>query len=284
MHDEGQLLADFIHDAETLTVLTGAGVSTASGIPDYRDRDGNWKHARPVQFADFVQSALVRARYWSRSFSGWARINSATPNPAHAALAALEHSGRCHWLITQNVDGLHASAGSQRVTDLHGRLDSVRCLSCDCRGTRSDWQNNLADANPDWQGRVTTLKPDGDAEITEVDGKMFNVPDCAICGGIIKPDVVFFGESVPSERVDTCVAALENTGGLLVAGSSLMVFSGFRFARLAVEIGKPIAIVNQGRTRADDMAQLKITGDCGRTLTNTVRLLGSESRPGSGLQ
>lgn len=277
MQDEGKLLARFIRDAETVTVLTGAGVSTASGIPEYRDRDGNWKHAKPVQFADFVQSAAVRARYWARSFGGWTRISSAAPNPAHAALAALEHSGRCHWLITQNVDGLHHSAGSLRVTDLHGRLDTVRCLSCDYRSARSNWQQTLADANPNWQIRVTAIKPDGDAEVTEHDGDSFDVPDCDVCGGIIKPDVVFFGERVPSKRVDACTTALRNSGGLLVAGSSLMVFSGFRFAKLALEFGKPIAIVNEGRTRADDMANLKIASDCGKTLSNAVLLLSSNT-------
>lgn len=284
MRDDGKSLARFICDAETVTVLTGAGVSTASGIPEYRDRDGNWKHAKPVQFADFLRSAAVRSRYWARSFGGWGRIDSAAPNPAHDALAALEHSGRCHWLITQNVDGLHHGAGSLRVTDLHGRLDAVRCLSCDCRSARSDWQRTLADANPNWQVRVAAIKPDGDAEIGEATGDTFNVPDCVNCGGIIKPDVVFFGERVPSERVDAGVTALRNSGGLLVAGSSLMVFSGFRFARLALEFGKPIAIVNDGRTRADDMAQLKVESDCGTTLSRTVRLLGSESRRSGVLQ
>lgn len=278
MVDDGQALAQFIGAAAPVTVLTGAGVSTASGIPEYRDRNGDWKHAKPVEFNDFVGSDAVRRRYWARSFSGWSRIRTATPNAAHTALAGLEQQSFSHWLITQNVDGLHSAAGSRRVTDLHGRLDTVRCLSCDARLPRHDWQQALAAANPAWQSVIATIKPDGDAELADDDVRAFVVPDCGECGGIIKPDVVFFGEAVPRDRVDDCVAALEQSGGLLVAGSSLMVFSGYRFVRLALEMGKPVAIVNQGRTRADDIASLKIDNECGDVLMGALGFLDRESK------
>lgn len=271
MRSDGESLADFLRRAGTVTVLTGAGVSSASGIPEYRDRNGNWKHAKPVQFADFRNSAAVRRRYWARSFAGWNRIQTAVPNAAHRALARLEQLGVCRHLVTQNVDGLHQRAGQRRVTDLHGRLDAVMCLQCGHRIDRQRWQSGLASANPGWDDRVATIKPDGDVELVAGDERSFVVPSCKLCGGIMKPDVVFFGESVPRDRVDTARDAIAGSGGLLVVGSSLMVFSGFRFARLALETGKPVAIVNEGRTRADDMAALKIEADGGNTLHTALQ-------------
>ena len=271
MHYDAEQLAEFLRRSGTVTVLTGAGVSAASGIPEYRDRDGNWKHAKPVQFADFLNSAAVRRRYWARSFAGWNRIRRAVPNGAHRALARLEQLGICHHLVTQNVDGLHQRAGQERVTDLHGRLDAVTCLACGARVDRERWQSGLEAANPGWDDRVAAIKPDGDVELVAGDEQSFVVPPCRRCGGIMKPDVVFFGESVPRERVDTVSGAIGNSGALLVVGSSLMVFSGFRFARLALETGKPVAIVNEGRTRADDMATLKIEADCGATLQDALQ-------------
>ncbi|MDX1517743.1 MAG: NAD-dependent protein deacetylase [Woeseiaceae bacterium] len=275
MHTNGEQLAEFLRRSGTVAVLTGAGVSSASGIPEYRDRDGNWKHAKPVQFADFRASAAVRRRYWARSFAGWNRILKAMPNDAHRALARLEQLGICAHLVTQNVDGLHQRAGHSRVTDLHGRLDAVSCLQCGQRVDRERWQSGLASANPDWDDRVAAIKPDGDVELVAGDEQRFVVPPCGECGGIMKPDVVFFGESVPRERVDTVTGAIRNAGALLIVGSSLMVFSGFRFARLALETGKPIAIVNEGRTRADDMATLKIEADCGATLQDALQCIGT---------
>lgn len=271
-------LAEFIATAGSLAVLTGAGVSTASGIPDYRDRDGQWKNASPVQYQDFVSRDDVRRRYWARSFAGWYRIENALPNAAHKALAGLESAGVVDTLVTQNVDGLHDAAGSRNTIDLHGRLDTVRCLSCNARQERERWQTRLADANPDWQTAINELRPDGDAEVPLDRERDFSVPDCDRCGGMIKPDVVFFGESVPRTRVDEAMGAVRRSGALLVAGSSLMVFSGFRFARLAVEIGKPVAIVNLGRTRADDFANLKLDGDCGDVLADTAEILEQGTR------
>ena len=271
MLSNARSLADFLRRAGTVTVLTGAGVSSASGIPEYRDRDGNWKHAKPVQFADFRNSSAVRRRYWARSFAGWNRIRAAVPNAAHRALAALERLGICSHLVTQNVDGLHQRAGHRGVTDLHGKLDRVTCLECGHRVDRERWQLGLESANPGWDRRVAAFKPDGDVELVTNDEESFVVPPCNQCGGIIKPDVVFFGESVPRDRVATTTESIAGSGGLLIVGSSLMVFSGFRFARLALENGKPVAIVNEGRTRADDMAQLKIEADCGDTLQDALQ-------------
>lgn len=265
-----------------MTVLTGAGVSTASGIPGYRDRDGNWTHAAPVQFRDFRNDEFIRRRYWARSFAGWNRIALARPNEAHRALAALERAGFLDTLITQNVDGLHTRAGQVNVIDLHGRLDTVRCMSCDVRMRRSEWQERLLTANPDWQSRVADIRPDGDVELREHDVLRFRVPECANCSGIVKPDVVFFGESVPKERVVESRVAVERAGALLVAGSSLMVYSGLRFARLARELGRPVAILNQGYTRADDLASLRLDGDCGAVLGDALRQLDAR-RESSGL-
>ncbi len=266
MNPDARELARFIARAGPVAVVTGAGVSTASGIPDYRDRNGDWKHARPVQYSDFVSRPEVRQRYWARSFAGWRRIADAQPNLAHEALAALEAAGRVNTLITQNVDGLHHRAGSRRVIDLHGRLQTVVCMGCGKRAGREEWQEQLAAANPSWRPDTDFFAPDGDARLRDEDVSDFVTPACASCGGFVKPDVVFFGENVPRRRVASALDALDRAQALLVVGSSLMVYSGYRFARRAAESGKPIAIVNRGRTRADDIATLKIDADCGDIL------------------
>lgn len=266
-------LADFLANARSIVVLSGAGVSTASGIPDYRDRDGEWKHAQPIQFSPFVRDEETRKRYWARSYVGWQRFSSARPNAAHQALAELEKAVDIDTLITQNVDGLHAAAGSRNVIELHGKLSKVRCLGCDAVTPRVEFQQRLQAENPHWHADVFRYKPDGDAELAEGNYRDFVVPACPVCGGIIKPDVVMFGETVPKERVSDAMAAVERANALLVIGSSLMVFSGFRFARLAAAAKKPIAIVNQGRTRADDIATLKVDDDCATALGTALRLL-----------
>ena len=267
-------LADFIGRTRTLAIVSGAGVSTASGIPDYRDRNGNWKHTRPIQYADFVAHRSSRQRYWARSLSGFSRMAGATPNAAHRVLARFEDAGWVDTLITQNVDRLHSRAGSRRVIDLHGSLDEVHCLACSFRASRHDWQQSLADANRNWQATIRQFRPDGDAELDDHDYGQFSVPDCPHCGGIVKPDVVFFGEVVPKSRVEAAMAAVERADALLVVGSSLMVFSGFRFAQRARELDKPIAILNRGRTRADDLADLKIDAQCEPALTSAAAQLG----------
>lgn len=271
MNPDARELARFMARAGRVAVVTGAGVSTASGIPDYRDRNGDWKHARPVQYADFVARPEVRQRYWARSFAGWARIANARPNRAHTALAELESAGTVDTLITQNVDGLHHRAGSQQVIDLHGRLQRVRCMGCGKTACREQWQGQLAAANPDWQADTDYFAPDGDAKLRDEDVSAFIAPDCPSCGGFIKPDVVFFGENVPKDRVASAFEALDGADALLVVGSSLMVYSGYRFARRAADTGKPIAIVNRGRTRADDIAAVRIDADCGEVLDSVSR-------------
>jgi NAD-dependent SIR2 family protein deacetylase len=250
-----------------LLVLTGAGCSTECGIPDYRDAQGQWKRPAPVTYQAFVGDAATRRRYWARSLVGWRLIGHARPGPAHHALARLEAAGRIELLLTQNVDGLHAAAGSRRAIDLHGRIDAVRCLDCGGRLERRALQALLLQRNPDWSHLVAESAPDGDADLDGLDFSGFAVPACPHCGdGLLKPDVVFFGESVPRERVEAALAALERADALLIAGSSLMVYSGFRFAQAAAAAGKPVVAVNLGRTRADDLLALKVERPVGTAL------------------
>lgn len=249
--------------------LTGAGCSTASGIPDYRDEQGEWKRRAPVMIQAFRTEHAVYRRYWARAYAGWPRLTAAVPNAAHRAFAAWEAAGSLFQLVTQNVDSLHQRAGSRAVIDLHGRLDVVVCLGCGDRTSRDDLQGAMAAANPVWRAEAATA-PDGDADIDAAVVESFVAPRCERCGGLLKPDVVFFGENVPRDRYVQASEALASADALLIAGSSLMVYSGFRFVRLAHEAGLPIAIVNRGRTRGDDLAEVKIEGDVGSTLTEAV--------------
>jgi NAD-dependent SIR2 family protein deacetylase len=260
-------LRDFIDRHLRLLVLTGAGCSTESGIPDYRDAEGGWKRAQPVMFQAFMTDLPTRRRYWARSLVGWRHFRRAAPNDAHRALARLETQGRLVLLITQNVDRLHQAAGSESVVDLHGRLDQVRCMTCSLRTPREELQEELLRRNPAWAERHAREAPDGDADLERADFSDFDIPPCAYCGGILKPDVVFFGESVPRDRVDTAMQAIQQADAMLVVGSSLMVYSGYRFAQAASAAGKPIAAVNLGRTRADDLLALKITQPCSTALS-----------------
>jgi NAD-dependent SIR2 family protein deacetylase len=259
-------LARFVSVHSRLLVLTGAGCSTASGIPDYRDAAGAWKHARPVSYADFLRSPAVRRRYWARSFVGWPQVARARPNLAHVGLARLEARGRVVGLVTQNVDGLHQRAGSRRVIDLHGRLDTVECLGCGARIARADVQTLLRRWNPGLDHLGARLAPDGDAHLEGALLDTVRVPDCPECGGVLKPAVVFFGEGVPRHRVEAATRALHAADALLVVGSSLMVYSAYRFCLAARSRGRPVAAVNRGRTRADELLALKVEGDCGSAL------------------
>ncbi|MGN6222574.1 NAD-dependent protein deacetylase [Pseudoxanthomonas sp.] len=259
--EAAERLRDWLVPFERVFVLTGAGCSTASGIPDYRDADGQWKRTPPVTYQAFTGEPLTNARYWARSFVGWPRMARSQPNAAHRTLAAWQ-GGRLSQLLTQNVDGLHERAGSRDVIDLHGRIDQVVCLGCRAVSSRAALQDRLHEANPDWHGLEAATAPDGDADLEGLDFSRFRVPSCEACGGMLKPDVVFFGENVPRDRYERALAALDVAQALLVVGSSLMVYSGFRFARIAHEAGKPIALLNRGQTRADALADLKLDADC----------------------
>ena len=269
-HDER--LHEWIARHRRVFALTGAGCSTASGIPDYRDDHGEWKRQPPVMIQAFRSQDAVYRRYWARAYSGWPRLTAASPNAAHRAFAAWEAAGALCQLVTQNVDGLHQRAGSRAVIDLQGRLDVDFCLGCGERTSRAAVQGAMSAANPRWSAKADTA-PDGDADIDAVFIESFNAPRCVQCGGQIKPDVVFFGENVPRDRYERACESLAGADALLVAGSSLMVYSGYRFVRLAHEAGLPIALVNRGRTRADDLAELKIEAEVGATLAAAVAAL-----------
>ena len=263
-------LWEFIQRHPRLAVLTGAGVSTSSGIPDYRDEQGEWKRTRPVEFRPFITRPEVRQRYWARSTLGWPIIAQAKPNAAHSALAQLEALGFVELLITQNVDGLHTAAGSRNVIDLHGSLDVVRCMQCENTQSRAELQTRLLADNPTWSEAQALVAPDGDVDI-ERDCSQFVVSDCPQCAGILKPDVVFFGEPVPRERVARAFEGVAKADALLVVGTSLMVYSGFRFAEAAASAGKPIAAINLGRTRADHLFALKIAAPADKALSEVSR-------------
>lgn len=265
-------LAEFIHRHPTLMVLTGAGVSTDSGIPDYRDEDGAWKRQQPVQHQDFMTSESTRRRYWGRSLIGWPVIRHSKPNAAHLHLAELERRQHSGLLVTQNVDRLHQRAGSERVIDLHGRADQIVCMGCGYRCERQLVHDRCFALNPAFRQYQAETAPDGDADL-EVDFSDFRIADCPDCGGILKPDVVFFGDNVPKNRVQESLDALQASDGLLVIGSSLMVYSGYRFCRYARQWQKPIAALNLGRTRADDIIDLKLHARIGETLAAALELL-----------
>ena len=261
-----------------VVVLGGAGVSTDSGIPAYRDEEGRWTQSPPMQFRDFTSSVLARQRYWARSMVGWQRMAKAQPNRAHHALAELERRDALRLLITQNVDGLHSAAGSRKVVDLHGRLDRVICLGCKKLSSREELQARLVADNPEFLGQSYVARADGDVELT-AEYDRFVLSACTACGGVLKPDVVFFGENVPAPRVQQAMASLETARALLIVGSSLMVFSGFRFARAAARLGLPIAILNRGKTRADELATLRLGGDVGELLEAALRANPHEDDP-----
>jgi NAD-dependent SIR2 family protein deacetylase len=264
-------LHDFIDRSRHLFILTGAGCSTGSGLPDYRDAEGKWKRAQPMTYQLFIGDELARRRYWARSMIGWRNFGRAAPNNTHYALARLEACGRCEVLLTQNVDGLHQAAGSRNIIDLHGRLDQIRCMGCERRSPRAAFQARLDELNPAWASIAASYAPDGDADLDTTDFSSFVTPPCLQCGGVLKPDVVFFGENVPRERVDAANAHLAAADAMLVVGSSLMVYSGYRFVQAAARAHIPIAAVNLGRTRADPLLSLKIDAPCDEALAFLLR-------------
>jgi NAD-dependent SIR2 family protein deacetylase len=274
-------LSEFIGRYSRLFILTGAGCSTESGIPDYRDADGGWKRIAPVMFQAFMGDPAVRRRYWARSLVGWRRLRAARPNDAHRALARLQQQDRVECLVTQNVDRLHQAAGSADAVDLHGRIDLVRCMSCQVRLPREDLQADLLRLNPAWAELDALTAPDGDADLEALDFSSFRTPSCALCDGVLKPDVVFFGESVPQDRVQRSMLHLMQADAMLVVGSSLMVYSGYRFAQAAALAAKPIAAVNLGRTRADPLLMLKVTRPCSAALAFLLQPAGGAQHPRS---
>lgn len=263
---QDQQLANFIERHPTLMVLTGAGCSTASGLGDYRDKSGQWKRKQPITGQLFISNEAARKRYWARSSVGWPSFSRAQPGLAHKALKQLQQQGSIPLLVTQNVDRLHQKAGHTDVVDLHGVLATVSCIDCKHKINRDDFQTELLKHNS-WLNTLNAAHaPDGDADLELDSLNSMHVPACSQCNGILKPDVVFFGETVPKTTVAHAMQGVTDSEALLVVGSSLMVYSGFRFCRHAHQLGKPIVIINDGVTRADDLATLKIDGDCGTRL------------------
>ena len=266
-------LAGFLARHSRVLVLTGAGLSTASGIPGYRDKDGVRHGRTPIQGPEFRRSEAIRRRYWARSMVGWPTMSRAEPNAGHRAIAELEAGGHLHSVITQNVDGLHQRAGSKRLIELHGNLHHVICLECQARYSRAGLQPQLERDNPELANMLAQPLPDGDAAIEPDALQDFHAPACTACGGVLMPDVVFFGDNVPAARTAQALAEMEAADALLVVGSSLMVFSGYRFCRLAAAAGKPIAAINAGKTRADDLLSLKLELPAQEVLPRLVDLL-----------
>lgn len=248
-------------------VLSGAGLSTDSGIPDYRGPTGSLRRGSPMTFQEFTGSAAARRRYWARSHLGWRTIARARPNAGHDAVARLQHRGLVDAVITQNVDGLHQAAGSSDVVELHGGLDRVVCLCCGDVTSRAGLDARLTVANPGFGADVERVNPDGDAEVPDEVLEDFVVVDCLRCGsGPLKPDVVFFGERVPPDRTERCFALVDAARAVVVLGSSLTVMSGYRFVLHASRRGIPVAVVNRGPTRADDRADVRVDAPLGDVL------------------
>ncbi|TFV53075.1 NAD-dependent protein deacetylase [Blastococcus sp. TF02A-35] len=259
-------MADLVSDGDAL-VLSGAGLSTDSGIPDYRGATGSLRRHTPMTYQTFTRDPRGRHRYWARSFVGWRQMRDARPNDGHRAVAALQTAGLLGGVITQNVDGLHQAGGARDVVELHGGLDRTVCLGCGDLAGRAELDDRLRAVNPDFGPRVEEINPDGDAELPDevLDG--FVMVGCLACGGgPLKPDVVFFGETVPRDRVDHCFGLVERAGSLLVLGSSLAVMSGYRFVLRAAKLGVPVAIVNVGPTRGDARADVRVDAPLGLVL------------------
>jgi len=266
--DEGLTAAAEIIGRGRVVVLSGAGLSTESGIPDYRGPGGAYsRNHTPITYQLFRDDPRGRHRYWARSYIGWPMMRDMQPNTGHLSVAALESAGLVTGVITQNVDSLHHKAGSSAVIDLHGRLDTVMCMGCGLRGSRVALHDRIASMNAGWEGAATRINPDGDVDLPETSVDAFVMVDCTACGGPLKPDVVYFGESVPPARVTDSYAMVDSASSLLVLGSSLHVYSGRRFVTHAHKLELPIIIVNQGETKADDLASVRINAALGETLT-----------------
>jgi NAD-dependent SIR2 family protein deacetylase len=272
-------LQAFVQQHAGLLVITGAGCSTDSGIPAYRDTEGAWMRPPPMTFQQFMGAQAARRRYWARSMVGWSMFSGGKPNAAHQALQSLESKGYTGLLVTQNVDGLHRQAGQSQLLELHGSLANVVCMHCNSRIDRVSYQQQLLNENSAWADMTAVMAPDGDVDL-ETDFSSFRIPVCSQCGGILKPDVVFFGEAVPRARVDAVYQALQKASAVLVVGSSLMVYSGYRFVRDAALQGKPVAAITLGRTRADAVLSLKLNAGCAPLLTALDAVLAQVAETG----
>ncbi|MEU9524518.1 NAD-dependent protein deacetylase [[Kitasatospora] papulosa] len=260
--------------AGDVLVLSGAGISTESGIPDYRGEGGSLGRHTPMTYQDFTSSPQARRRYWARSHLGWRTFGRARPNAGHRAVTAFGREGMLAGVITQNVDGLHQAAGSEDVVELHGSLDRVVCLTCGDFSLRRELARRLEEANPGFRPVAAAINPDGDADLTDEQVGDFHVLPCTVCGGVLKPDVVFFGETVPARRVEQCRELVRGAASLLVLGSSLTVMSGLRFVRQAAQDGKPVLIVNRDVTRGDRHAVTRIALPLGTALATVAGRLG----------
>ncbi|WP_030752170.1 NAD-dependent protein deacetylase [Streptomyces griseus] len=266
-------VVEVVRDGGVL-VLSGAGISTESGIPDYRGEGGSLTRHTPMTYQDFTGGEPARRRYWARSHLGWRTFGRARPNEGHRAVAAFGRHGLLHGIVTQNVDGLHQAAGSDGVVELHGSLDRVVCLDCGDVSARRELARRLEEANPGFDPVPAAINPDGDADLTDEQVADFHVVPCVVCGGVLKPDVVFFGETVPAERVERCRALVRGARSVLVLGSSLTVMSGLRFVRQAAQAGTPVVIVNRDPTRGDKLAAARVALPLGRTLVSVAERLG----------
>ncbi len=253
--------------------LTGAGISTESGIPDYRGPSSRERKGRPILYREFIGDPSARTRYWARSVLGWPKMSSVEPNAGHFALAALEEQGAIASVITQNVDGLHQAAGSRAVLELHGTLAEVVCTECRTVESRHDLQARLLHLNPGFARIAAEIAPDGDAEIPVEATRSFRVPACLECSGVLRPNIIFFGENVPAPRVEEAFTMVEEADFLLVAGSSLAVYSGFRFVQRVAKRGAPVVIINLGATRGDELATVRMEAATGQALPQLAGLL-----------
>lgn len=263
-------LQEFVSKARHLFVMTGAGLSTESGIPDYRsEKVGLYARTnrRPMEHMEFIRSAKARQRYWARNFVGWPQFSSHQPNSAHTVLQKWEQRGKLNWLVTQNVDALHSKAGQKRLTELHGCTHRVICLGCADISARENLQRHFEALNPDWTAYAGAMAPDGDVFLADDQVLNFRVPPCERCGGILKPEVTFFGDTVSKTKVQFVHERLAESDAVLVVGSSLQVYSGYRFLLAASDKKMPVAIVNIGPTRADHMAEIRVSGRCGEVLS-----------------
>lgn len=272
-----EALLDLVR-THSIAVLSGAGISTESGIPDYRGPESRAAPS-PIQYSTFVADERARRHYWARSAVGWPSFEAATPNAGHRALAALERADVVTGIITQNVDRLHQEAGSRRVVELHGALAEVVCLECGALTSRDAMQDRLRAHNPDWSPQPAERAPDGDVSLPRERTRQFAVPACRTCGGVLKPNVVFFGENTAADRVDAAWSLLAEADALLVVGSSLAVYSGFRFVRGAVEARQPVGIVNLGETRGSSLATVHVDARLGELLPQLARVLGLPAAP-----